>query len=109
MITAKSPNPNSRPLHGLRLGLLPIPAMNRWAIFNRPLTRTSGMLLSLESGCGWVKQARIKIVVVNRWLRLICLSRSQRVDHANGFHSCLHIVDTDDVCAVQNGGGDGGQ
>src|SRR5258706_3704883 len=30
----------SRPLHGLHLGPLPIPAMNRWAIFNRPLTRT---------------------------------------------------------------------
>jgi len=27
----------SRPLHGLRVSLDPIPAMNRWAIFNRPL------------------------------------------------------------------------
>jgi len=30
----------SRPLHGIRFKLLPIPAMNRWAIFSRPLTRT---------------------------------------------------------------------
>jgi hypothetical protein len=30
----------SRPLHGLRPCLLIIPAMNRWAIFRRPLTRT---------------------------------------------------------------------
>src|SRR5882762_486022 len=34
----------SRPLHGLHLGLLVIPAMNRWAIFNRPLMRTRGTL-----------------------------------------------------------------
>ena len=70
--------------------------------------RTSGMLLFLESGCGWVKQARIKIVVVNPWLRLICLSRSQRVDHANGFHTCLHVVDADDVRAFHDGDGYGG-
>src|SRR6266849_5770309 len=37
MITARSATLFSRPLHGLPLGLLPIPAMNRWAIFNRPL------------------------------------------------------------------------
>ena len=29
-----------RPFHGLRFVLLPIPAMNRWAIFSRPRTRT---------------------------------------------------------------------
>src|ERR1700730_6274887 len=42
MITARSASLFSRPFHGLCFGLLPIPAMNRWAIFNRPLTRTQG-------------------------------------------------------------------
>src|SRR2546423_7253868 len=45
MITARSVFLFSRPFHGLRLGLLPIPAMNRWAIFDRLLTRTQGPLL----------------------------------------------------------------
>src|SRR5437660_4580571 len=48
MITARSAFHFSRPLHGLRPGLLPIPAMNRWAIFNRPLTRTQGPLLFVQ-------------------------------------------------------------
>jgi hypothetical protein len=40
MITARFSNLFSRPLDGLRFGLGPNPAINRWAIFNRPLTRT---------------------------------------------------------------------
>ena len=36
-----SANRFSRPLHGLRLGFRLTPAMNRWAIFNRPLNTDS--------------------------------------------------------------------
>src|SRR5216683_2837281 len=41
MITTRSFDLFSRPLHGLRLGLGRFPAMNRWAIFNRPLRADS--------------------------------------------------------------------
>jgi hypothetical protein len=49
MIMARSLTLFNRPLLGLRLGLLPIPAMNRWAIFNRPLTR-AWRTLFVQSG-----------------------------------------------------------
>src|SRR5437762_3020635 len=39
MITIRSADPFSRPLHGLRLDPIPSPAVNCWAIFNRPLKR----------------------------------------------------------------------
>jgi len=62
----------SRPLHGLLLGLPSIPAMNRWAIFSRPLGPTKCRPLFVQShGADFInyenRHAHILGSVTPRW------------------------------------------
>ena len=54
-------DPFSRLFHGLRREIPLVPAMNRWAILSRPLTRT-GKGLFLQSSRG-LKGGNLKVVL----------------------------------------------
>jgi hypothetical protein len=91
MINIRSSNLFSRPLHGLRLGSDQSQAINRWAIFNRPLKADS------VEPTFWAKPLAVHLKVFLRNL-LINVSTSVAgvaVFHRSPSQSQLHPVLSD--------------